>query len=64
MEARASAKSRYSLRRTSSYFSVWMNDSHAALSSGFPFRDMLTQNPKTVPVETGNIHGKEASAKV
>src|SRR5262249_15969836 len=41
MEARASARSRYSLRYTSSYFSVFTNDSQAALSQGLPLRDML-----------------------
>jgi hypothetical protein len=32
---------RYSLRWTFSYFIVFMNDSHTALSQGFPLRDML-----------------------
>ena len=45
--ARASTKSRYSLRNTSSYFSVFMNDSHAALSQGFPLRDMLMSMPRS-----------------
>ena len=31
--------------RTSSYFRVFINDSHAALSQGFAFRDMLMRMP-------------------
>jgi hypothetical protein len=31
------------LRYTSSYFSVFMNDSQAALSQGLTLRDMLTR---------------------
>ena len=42
---RASNRSRYSLRNTSSYFKVFMNDSQAALSHGFPLRDMLIAMP-------------------
>jgi|GEM_PF-4179031 len=38
-------RSRYSLRKTSSYFSVFINDSQAALSHGLPLRDMLTPIP-------------------
>ena len=45
MDARASARSRYSLRSTSSCFSVFMNDSQAALSHGLPLRDMLISMP-------------------
>src|SRR3954462_14186423 len=45
MEAWASAMSRYSLRNTSSYFSVFMNDSQAALSQGLPLRLMLIWMP-------------------
>jgi hypothetical protein len=41
----ASARSRYSLRWTSSYFSVFINDSQAALSHGFALRDMLMAIP-------------------
>ena len=45
IEARTSARSRYSLRYTSSYFTVFINDSQAALSHGLPLRDMLIVMP-------------------
>jgi hypothetical protein len=45
IEARASARSRYSLRKTSSNLSVFMNDSQAALSYGLPLRLMLISIP-------------------